>query len=79
LLNSKIFGKVIELSGFAKSIAHFIIKVIGETRSILAIVLVGALLTYGGVSLFVVALTLYPFASELFKKQISPNGLSRVL
>jgi H+/gluconate symporter-like permease len=70
-----IFGKVIELSGFAKSIAHSIIKVIGESRSMLAIVLVGALLTYGGVSLFVVAFTVYPFASELFKKANIPKRL----
>jgi H+/gluconate symporter-like permease len=70
-----IFGKVIELSGFAKSIAQIIIKVIGESRSMLAIVLVGALLTYGGVSLFVVAFALYPFAAELFKKANIPKRL----
>lgn len=70
-----IFGKVIELSGFAKSIAHLVIKVIGENKSILAIVLVGALLTYGGVSLFVVAFALYPFASELFRKTNIPKRL----
>lgn len=70
-----IFGKLIELSGFAKSIAHLIIKVIGGSKSILAIVLVGALLTYGGVSLFVVAFALYPFASELFKKTNIPKRL----
>jgi H+/gluconate symporter-like permease len=70
-----IFGKVIELSGFAKSIAHLVIKVIGESKSMLAIVLVGALLTYGGVSLFVVAFALYPFASELFKKTNIPKRL----
>jgi len=70
-----IFGKVIELSGYAKSIAHLIIKVIGESKSMLAIVLVGALLTYGGVSLFVVAFALYPFASELFKKTNIPKRL----
>ena len=70
-----IFGKVIELSGFAKSIAQIIIKVIGRNKSMLAIVLVGALLTYGGVSLFVVAFSLYPFASELFKKANIPKRL----
>ena len=70
-----IFGKVIELSGFAKSIARLIINVIGESKAILAIVLVGALLTYGGVSLFVVAFALYPFASELFKKADIPKRL----
>ena len=70
-----IFGKVIELSGFAKSIAHLIIKVIGESKSMPAIVLVGALLTYGGVSLFVVAFAVYPFASALFKKTNIPKRL----
>ena len=35
----------------------------------------GALLTYGGVSLFVVAFALYPFASELFKKANIPKRL----
>ena len=70
-----IFGKVIELSGFAKSIARSIINIIGESKAILAIVLVGALLTYGGVSLFVVAFALYPFASELFKKSNIPKRL----
>lgn len=70
-----IFGKVIELSGYAKSIANLIIKLIGESKAMLAIVLVGALLTYGGVSLFVVAFALYPFASELFKKTNIPKRL----
>ena len=70
-----IFGKVIELSGFAKSISRLIINLIGESKSMLAIVLVGALLTYGGVSLFVVAFALYPFASELFKKTNIPKRL----
>lgn len=70
-----IFGKVIELSGYAKSIAQFIINAVGESKAILAIVLVGAILTYGGVSLFVVAFALYPFASELFKKSNIPKRL----
>lgn len=70
-----IFGKLMELSGFAKSIAHAIIRIVGEKRSILSIVLVGALLTYGGVSLFVVVFALYPFASELFRKTGIPKRL----
>ena len=66
---------MIELAGFAKSIARLIIDLIGESKAMLAIVLVGALLTYGGVSLFVVAFALYPFASELFKKTNIPKRL----
>ena len=70
-----LFGKSIEMSGFAKSIAVFIIRLVGQKRSILAIVLVGAVLTYGGVSLFVVAFAVYPFASELFKVANLPKRL----
>lgn len=70
-----IFGKVIEMSGFAKSITRAVIKLIGPSRAMLAIVIVGAVLTYGGVSLFVVAFALYPFASELFKAADIPKRL----
>ncbi|MEJ7768272.1 MAG: GntP family permease [Chitinophagaceae bacterium] len=70
-----IFGKVIAMSGFAKSITSFIIAIFGGDKAILAIVVVGAILTYGGVSLFVVAFALYPFASELFKAADIPKRL----
>ena len=70
-----LFGKTMEMSGFAKSIALFIIKLVGEKRAVLAIVLVGAILTYGGVSLFVVAFAVYPFAAELFKAANLPKRL----
>ncbi|HTE27239.1 GntP family permease [Flavitalea sp.] len=70
-----IFGKLIAMSGFAKSITAFIVRMFGRDKSILAIVVVGAILTYGGVSLFVVAFALYPFASELFKAANIPKRL----
>jgi H+/gluconate symporter-like permease len=70
-----IFGKLIAMSGFAKSITRFVVKAFGQGKAIFAIVLVGAILTYGGVSLFVVAFALYPFASELFKLANIPKRL----
>ncbi|MCW3111154.1 MAG: transporter [Segetibacter sp.] len=70
-----IFGKVIALSGFAKAITSFIVRMFGGEKGIVAIVVVGAILTYGGVSLFVVAFALYPFASELFKAANIPKRL----
>ena len=70
-----IFGKVIELSGFSKSIVAAVIKLIGRQRAILAIVLVCAVLTYGGVSLFVVVFAVYPFAAELFRAGDIPKRL----
>lgn len=70
-----IFGKVVEMSGIAESIAKTIIKLVGGTRAILAIVLMGAILTYSGVSLFVVVFAIYPFAKNLFREANIPKRL----
>jgi H+/gluconate symporter-like permease len=70
-----IFGKVIELSGFSKSIVSAVIRVVGEKRAMLSIVLVCAILTYGGVSLFVVVFAVYPFAAEMFRQGGIPKRL----
>ena len=70
-----VFGKVIELSGFARSIVTAVIGLVGRTRAILAIVAVCALLTYGGVSLFVVVFAVYPFAAEMFRQGGIPKRL----
>ena len=70
-----IFGKMIELSGFSKSIVSSVIKFVGQKRAILSIVLVCAILTYGGVSLFVVVFAVYPFAAEMFRQSNIPKRL----
>ena len=70
-----IFGKVVEMSGIAESIAKTIIKVVGAKRAILAIVLMGAILTYSGVSLFVAVFAIYPFAANLFREANIPKRL----
>ncbi len=70
-----VFGKLIEISGFSKSIVAATIKVVGAQRAMLSIVLVCALLTYGGVSLFVVVFAVYPFAAELFRQSDIPKRL----
>lgn len=70
-----VFGKMVEMSGVAESIAKTIVKVVGAKRAILAIVLMGAILTYSGVSLFVVAFAVYPFAANLFREANIPKRL----
>ena len=70
-----VFGKVIELSGFSKSIVSTVIQLLGSQRAILAIVLVCNILTYGGVSLFVVVFAVYPFAAEMFRQSNIPKRL----
>jgi H+/gluconate symporter-like permease len=70
-----IFGKFIEVSGFARSIIGAVTAFAGLRHAILAVVLVCAILTYGGVSLFVVAFAVYPFAAELFRAADVPKRL----
>ncbi|MBJ8029600.1 GntP family permease [Bacillus cereus group sp. N21] len=70
-----IFGKVVEMSGIADSIAKTIIEIVGEKRTILAIVLMGAVLTYSGVSVYVVVFAIYPFAAKLFRQANIPKRL----
>lgn len=70
-----VFGKLIELSGFSKSIVSAVIGIVGRERAMLSIVLVGAILTYGGVSLFVVVFAVYPFAAEMFRQGGIPKRL----
>jgi H+/gluconate symporter-like permease len=70
-----VFGKVIEMSGFSKSIVQAAIRYIGRSRANAVIVAVCALLTYGGVSLFVVVFAVYPFAAELYRQSNIPKRL----
>lgn len=70
-----IFGKVMEDTGLAKSIAGAIIKGLGKEKAILSVVLACVVLTYGGVLLFVVVFAVYPFAAALFKEADIPKRL----
>lgn len=70
-----IFGKLMDDSGSARAIAQWAVKTFGETRSILVVVLSCAILTYGGVSLFVVAFAVVPIAEMLFRNNRLPKRL----
>src|SRR3954462_14353900 len=70
-----LFGKLIEVSGFARSIAAAISRAAGRRHAMLGIVVICALMVYGGVSVFVVAFAVYPFAAELFRAAGIPKRL----
>lgn len=70
-----LFGKLMEASGSVESIATFLTEKLGAKRAILAIVLAGALVTYGGVSLFVAFFVLAPMGHALFKVADIPHRL----
>jgi H+/gluconate symporter-like permease len=70
-----LFGKLIEVSGFAKAIAAGISRLTGRGRAMLGIVTICALMVYGGVSVIVIAFAVYPFAAELFREDSIPKRL----
>jgi H+/gluconate symporter-like permease len=70
-----VFGKLMDDSGAALSIARGMTERLGDKRAVMAVVLACALLTYGGVSLFVVAFAVFPVAAALFRQAGVPHRL----
>ncbi|MEG0344055.1 MAG: GntP family permease, partial [Acinetobacter sp.] len=70
-----VFGKLMDDSGSARTIANFFVDKLGHKRAMLSIVLSCAVLTYGGVSLFVVGFAVFPIAAALFKELDIPKRL----
>lgn len=70
---SVLFGKVMEETGAAASIAKFLAELLGEKFAILGVIFSGAVLVYGGVTTLVVVFSLYPIALSLFKKANLPS------
>jgi H+/gluconate symporter-like permease len=67
------FGKIMETSGGAMSIAEAVVRLLGTRWACLSVVLACAVLTYGGVSLFVVGFAVYPLAVQLFRQADLPR------
>jgi H+/gluconate symporter-like permease len=70
-----VFGKLMEASGSARVLADGIVRGLGPHRAILAVILSCAVMTYGGVSLFVVAFAVWPIAAALFREADLPRVL----
>ncbi|WP_078379912.1 GntP family permease [Sutcliffiella halmapala] len=68
-----IFGKVMEDTLAANAIADWVKRKFGAKRAVFAVVTACALMTYGGVSVFIVAFTVYPIAFSLFKSANLPH------
>jgi H+/gluconate symporter-like permease len=61
------FGKVMQNSGISEKIAFIMITRL-KCNPILAILIISLIMSYGGISTFVIAFTMYPIAAEMFKK-----------
>ncbi len=72
-LLGSLFGKLMDSTGAAKSLARWLISLFGKKHAILAVVSACAIFTYGGVSVFIVAFSVYPMAFSLFKDADIPH------
>lgn len=70
-----LFGKMMDDSGSVNSIANWMTEKLGVRHAVLAVVLAGALVTYGGVSLFVAFFVVVPMAQTLFRAAAIPGRL----
>ena len=70
-----LFGKMMDDSGSITSIARFLTARLGTPRTMLSVVLASAVVTYGGVSVFVAFFVLVPMAKEMFQAANIPRRL----
>jgi len=70
-----IFGKLMDATLMARSVALAISKLVGAKHAILAVIIAGSILTYGGVSMFVAVFALYPICLALYREANIPRRL----
>jgi H+/gluconate symporter-like permease len=70
-----LFGKLMDDSGSISSIARFLTERLGTNRAMLSVVIASAVVTYGGVSVFVAFFVLVPMAEEMFRAADIPRRL----
>lgn len=67
-LAGAIFGRLMTVSGYATDLARWIPQLFKKPNVLMVVTLVTALLTYGGVSVWVVVFTVAPIARALFRE-----------
>ena len=70
-----IYGKIMDNTGSARSLANKLVKLIGSRFALLAVVLPCLLMTYGGISLFVVVFVIYPMGDAIYREADLPRTL----
>ncbi len=70
-----VYGKIMDLTGSARSLANKLVKLIGSRYALLSVVLPCLLMTYGGISLFVVVFVIYPMGYAIYREADLPRTL----
>lgn len=70
-----VYGKIMDATGSARALANKIVSLIGPRFALLAVILPCLLMTYGGISLFVVVFVIYPMGYAIFREADLPRTL----
>lgn len=70
-----VYGKVMDMTGSARSLADKVVTLIGAKRAVLAVIIPCMLMTYGGISLFVVVFVVYPMGYAIYRAANLPRTL----
>lgn len=70
-----VYGKVMDMTGSARSLADWLVKLIGSKFAVAAVVIPCLLMTYGGISLFVVVFVIYPMGYAIYRAADLPRTL----
>ena len=70
-----VYGKVMDMTGSARSLADWLVKLIGPKNAMFAVVIPCMLMTYGGISLFVVVFVIYPMGYAIYRASDLPRTL----
>ncbi len=70
-----VYGKIMDMTGSARSLANKLVSLIGPRFAVAAVVLPCILMTYGGISLFVVVFVIYPMGYAIYREANLPRTL----
>lgn len=70
-----IFGGLMTAAGYSRAIAEMLARAFGAKHALAATALTSGLLTYGGISTFVVVFVMFPLGLELFRAADIPRRL----
>lgn len=70
-----VYGKLMDMTGSARSLANKLVSIIGAKFAVAAVVIPCLLMTYGGISLFVVVFVIYPMGYAIYREANLPRTL----
>lgn len=70
-----VYGKIMDATGAARSLANKVISFLGQEWALASVVIPCLLMTYGGISLFVVVFVVYPMGYAIYREANIPRTL----